>query len=75
MAIPIADRTKRDANKTADAYADGKKGTPLFAQILDTAMDEQTTEQKTAPGECHTVTYGQDCMLRTFQYQKREYHY
>lgn len=71
MAAPISDKVKRDADKAASDYSQGKKRESLFSRILNQAEEEA----KEAPRECHMVTYGQDCMLRTFQYQKREYHY
>ena len=72
MAVSTTDKVKRDANKTTDPYAQGKAQQSLFAEILDQEVDER---RQAAPRECHTVTYGQDCMLRNFLYQKREYHY
>ncbi len=71
MAVPTTDKVKRDANKAANSYSQGKKQESLFSQILNQTVEE-TGE---VPRECHTVTYGQDCMLRTFQYHKREYRY
>lgn len=69
VAISESDRIKRDARKENGARQ--KHSTSLFSQIL----EEKTEEQKEAPRVCHTTTYGQDSMLHTFEYQKREYHY
>jgi len=71
MAVPTTDKVKRDANKAANSYSQGKKQESLFSQIFNQTVEEA----QEAPRECHTVTYGQDCMLHAFQYQKREYHY
>lgn len=71
MAVPTSDKVKRDASKAANSHSQGKKQESLFSQILNQTVEEA----QEAPRECHMVTYGQDCMLRTFQYQKREYHY
>lgn len=72
MAVSTTDRLKRDANRMTDTYTQGKQQQSLFAQILNREVEEQ---QQVAPRECHTVTYNQDCMLRNFLYQQREYHY
>lgn len=71
MAVSTVDKLKSDANNTADSHSHGRQQESLFAQILNQTVEEQ----QTAPRECHTVTYGQDCKLRTFEYQQREYHY
>ena len=44
---------------------------PLFSQLL----QKEIEGQKEASLNCRTTTYGQDSMLHTFEYQKREYHY
>lgn len=70
-AVANTDKIKRDANKTIDYNANGKKEQSLFAEIFN-----QTVEvQQAAPRECRTLTYGQDSRLHPFLYQQREYHY
>lgn len=71
MAISTLDKLKRDDNSMAN-HSKGKQKGSLFAQMLNHECEEQ---QKAAPMECHVVTYGQDCMLRNFLYQQREYRY
>ena len=71
MAVSNTVKVRRDADSSANNYSEEKEKMPLFARIL----DEQIEEQQVAPRECHTVTYGQDCLLRNFRYQQREYHY
>ena len=70
-AVSSVDKVKRDANKTTNSRTQDKQSKALFSQIL----DQKKQEQKANSMECHTVTYGQDSRLRTFQYQSREYNY
>lgn len=71
VGVAITDKVKRDAPREANSYSKGKDSNALFSEIL----EQRIEEQKEAPRSCHTVTYGQDSKLHTFQYQKREYHY
>lgn len=66
----LADKVKRDSDKSNGSDLGRKRENSLFAQIL----EEKEEEQKAAMN-CHTVTYGRDCRIRTFQYQPIEYHF
>ena len=71
MAISSAGKVKRDSSSSIDTRSDKEQSDHLFSQVL----DEKIEEQKNAPLNCHTITYGHDSRLHTFQYQTREYHY
>lgn len=71
VAVSSVDKVKRDAHKAVDAHSQKKQQESAFSQILEQTVEEQ----RTIPMECHTLTYGQDSRLHTFQYQMREYNY
>lgn len=64
-------KINRDSRQSSGNGYNGNQSNHLFAQILESAVDEQTK----APAHCHTVTYGNDRRLHTFLYQSREYQY
>ena len=70
-AVSEVDKIKRDMPKMNHGYADSKQSDPLFSQILE--QKEQELQHDSIA--CHTVTYGSDSKIHTFQYQSREYHY
>lgn len=70
-AVPAGRKVGRDSHHSSGRDAGENPSDHLFAQILETAVDEQ----KKAPEHCHTITYGSDRRLHTFLYQAREYQY
>lgn len=71
LAVPSTGKIKRESYKSTGTPSDKEQSNHLFSQILEEKMDEQ----KKAPMDCHTLTYGQDSRLHTFYYQSREYNY
>ena len=48
-------KINRDSRQSSGNGYNGNQSNHLFAQILESAVDEQTK----APAHCHTVTYGE----------------
>ena len=72
LAVSSVGKIKREHVRNDKAPEKGSANTnPLFSQLL----QEEIEGQKKASLNCRTTTYGQDSMLHTFEYQKREYHY
>ena len=71
LAVPSVGKVKREFRNMPDEQHNETEKNSSFSSIL----KEKLNEQKSAPRTCHTVTYGNDCMLHMFQYQTREYHY
>lgn len=69
-AITHTKKVSRDDSSLSGGYTGSDKSTHSFSKILEAEINE-----KQAPAECHTVTYGNDLKLRTFLYQTREYQY
>lgn len=69
-AVETAKKASRDSDGSSGGYTGSDKSTHSFSKILEAEINE-----KQAPAECRTVTYGNDLKLRTFLYQTREYQY
>lgn len=69
-AVGTAKKVARDGRGSSGGYSGGKQSTHTFSKVLEAELEE-----KKAPAECRTVTYGSDLKLRTFLYQTREYQY
>lgn len=73
LAVSTTGKIKRDNARTDNSLCERNRAesNPLFSQLLQKEVEAQRADTM----NCHTVTYGQDSMLHTFEYQKREYHY
>lgn len=70
-AVPNVGKVKREHNNPAYIGASENSSSGSFAQALEHAKEEV----QNSPMDCVTTTYGRDCMMRTFYYQPREYHF
>ena len=69
-AVGTAKKVSRDDRGFSGGHSGNGHSNHTFSKVLEAELNE-----KKAPAECHTVTYGSDLKLRTFLYQTREYQY
>ena len=69
-AVETTKKASRDGGGSSGGYTGNGKSAHSFSKVLEAELNE-----KQAPAECRTVTYGSDLRLRTFLYQTREYQY
>ena len=70
-AVPNVGKIKREHRSPLYSGNIGNSSNGSFAQVLERAKEET----QSSPMDCVTTTYGRDCMMRTFFYQPREYHF
>ncbi len=70
-AVPNVGKVKREHYNSAYIGASENSSNGSFAQALKHAKEEV----QDSPMDCVTTTYGRDCMMQTFFYQPREYHF
>lgn len=69
-AVDTTKKASRDGGGSSGGYSGSEKSAHTFSKVLEAELNERK-----APTECRTVTYGNDLRLRTFLYQTREYQY
>ena len=70
-AVPNVGKVKREHQRLVYSGSMAESSNKSFAQVLERAKEET----QSSPMNCVTTTYGRDCMMRTFFYQPREYHF
>lgn len=70
-AVPSVGKTRREHYNPTFTEVSENSSNGSFAQALEHAKEES----QNSPMDCVTTTYGRDCMMRTFHYQPREYHF
>ncbi|MDE7249587.1 MAG: hypothetical protein K2N82_06810 [Lachnospiraceae bacterium] len=70
-AVPNVGKVKREHYNPTFTEVSENSSNGSFAQALKHAKEESQSPSM----DCVTTTYGRDCMMRTFYYQPREYHF
>lgn len=71
VAVPKTASVRRDRYNSSYSEAKAQTSNNSFAKVL----EEAKKEENNIPMSCHTVSYGRDSRIQSFDYQTREYRF